>query len=692
MTRERRTSQRLPASRSFRSRLKRFALKLPWINQPPVSQRSRRGSRKASGPSPAISNPQVSAYPVPSSTILNPSPLPPSDAADLEELPQEPRPRSNVFANWQFWAGSTAVVFAGVGFISATALFKPAALPNCPSIFWPLASASVRLSCAQIAANKQTVKNLLEAIALVHELPTDHPLRPEINRSIEQWALEILRLSQNTFNAGNLTEAINTARQIPADTTVYGTVQEQIGRWQSTWSQAETIYRQSIVELQRENWRDAFMKAVRLLAIPNEYWQTTKYQELTHLIKTAREDGLKLDKARRLQRRGTASSLMAAITLVEEVQPDSYVYQVARKLIVTLGNEMLDLAQVLVDRRDLQGAIALANRIPFSTSLQPKAQDFMQLARAQALTWSDRIPDLEAAITEAQKVAPARPMYSKAQQLIARWQQEIEAIAFIERAQLLAQPGDVGDLVSAIAVANQVPQKNPRWQQARKLVSNWTNQIQTVEDRPYLTQADQLAAPGDIISLQAAVDRAKEVGQGRALYAEAQTKVRTWTRQIQTIQDQPYLDRALELAGTGNLPDAIQMAARIASGRALYGDAQAQIKAWQTQINAKQNLQEAYRLGRSSAPEAIAAAIRAANQVDNSTTLRSEADDAISLWSQRLYDLAQEKAQYDVQGAIALAKNIPPSTALYAEVQRQIAEWRRSLVVPALPPVPSPQI
>ena len=79
-------------------------------------------------------------------------------------------------------------------------LLKLPAAPNCPAIFWPLASASVRLHCAQVAANKETVDDLLEAIALVDSLPKDHPLRPEIDRHIEEWSLDILKIGDTKLN------------------------------------------------------------------------------------------------------------------------------------------------------------------------------------------------------------------------------------------------------------------------------------------------------------------------------------------------------------------------------------------------------------------------------------------------------------------------------------------------------------
>ncbi|MEO1184865.1 MAG: chromosome segregation ATPase, partial [Cyanobacteria bacterium J06636_27] len=91
--------------------------------------------------------------------------------------------------SWVLWAFLLAFVPGTIGFMAMGILFKLPSAPNCPSIFWPLASASVRMHCAQLAASKETVKDLLQAIDLVKNLPQNHPLRSEIDRSVENSGL-----------------------------------------------------------------------------------------------------------------------------------------------------------------------------------------------------------------------------------------------------------------------------------------------------------------------------------------------------------------------------------------------------------------------------------------------------------------------------------------------------------------------
>ena len=87
--------------------------------------------------------------------------------------------------SWQSWALVLVLACGGIGFTATTMLLRLPANPNCPRIFWPIASASMRLYCAQLEADAGTVESLLRAIELVAVLPQDHPLRGEIDRNVE---------------------------------------------------------------------------------------------------------------------------------------------------------------------------------------------------------------------------------------------------------------------------------------------------------------------------------------------------------------------------------------------------------------------------------------------------------------------------------------------------------------------------
>jgi hypothetical protein len=562
-------------------------------------------------------------------------------------------------------------------------------LPNCPSVFWPLAPASLRLECARLAASKQTAKDLLEAIALVDSLPLDHPLRSEADRLVELWSQDVLRLAEELFNKGKLSEAIAAARHIPAKASSAKLVEKRVNRWQSIWSKAEEIYRKAENELRNLEWRKAFALAVRLLDLDNEYWQTTKFNELNAQINIARDDGNKLGQAQRLADQGGLTSLLDAIKLAESIRPKSYVYQAAQTAIAKFGRKMLDLAQTMVDQRDLNGALMVLSKIPSAVKLEEEIRDATALANAQAQVWGNTVSGVEEAIAQAQRIAPNRPLYAKAQQLIARWQLEIEALAQLEKARLIAQTGDINDLTAAIAQLSQISTSNPRGKEIQQQIQTWQAQIETIQDGPILEEAEQLANPGDVMSLQAAVEKAKQIRPGRSLSSKARSRIQQWVGQIQRIEDQPYLDQAQEYARSGNLSAAIATAEQIKPGRTLYNDAQAKIRSWRdtiqaavVQAQAQQNLQDAYRLANSGSSSALVEAIQVADRVPPSSKLRGDADTLINQWSQQLLDMATTQAGYDITGAIALAQKIPARAQVYGTAQNQIASWKKLINAP----------
>jgi len=583
--------------------------------------------------------------------------------------------------SWVLWSVLLTLLIPGsIGLLSVAMLLKLPSAPNCPSIFWPLASASVRLHCAQLAASKQTVNDLLQAIALVKQLPQSHPLHGEIDRFLEEWSRDVLQLADQSFQTGNLEEAIATARRIPEDLPTFKLVDEQVSKWQSVWSKAEGIYQDSEKELQERRWQSAFMLAAKLLRVDNKYWASIKYDQLNGLITTAREDGDKLAKAESLANSKVVDNLLRAIKIAEAIGQNSYFYQKAQESLPVFGRKMLELAQAKLDKRDADEALEIVRQIPENTGLQTEIDDFIALGEAQRSAWIGNVSGLEAAIAQAQQIDPSRPTYNKAQQLVARWQLEIEDVARLEKARILANQGTVNDLTAAIAEVQLIPASNPRAPEARQEMGRWRAQVETIEDQPYLERAEQIAVFEDINSLQAAIAEVSQVRRGRALYPEARRKIRAWTAKIQQIQDQPYLDQARELAQSGNLPAAISTIEPIASsGRALSGEAQAAIDDWGGQIRARENWQKAQEMASASTPEALVEAMRLADKVPNSSVLRMDANLAIDQWSQQLLQIALSLGQSDINRGIETAKLIPRSSAAYAVAQEQIKTWRQFL-------------
>jgi hypothetical protein len=592
--------------------------------------------------------------------------------------------------NWKLLLAIAVMTCGGSLAFSLAVLLRLPGTPNCPAIFWPMASASIRFECARLAASKATIKDLQEAITLVDSLPADHPMRGEADRLIEQWSTELLELAEEVFQEGKLTEAIGAAKKIPAKSTAAQLVEKQIARWNKIWGKGEDLYRKAEEELRKENFRAAFSYAVRLTDLDNKFWQTIKYEELSGRITAAKEDSQKLAKALRLMEDGGEQNLLEAMKLALGIPPQSYVYKSAQDTVNKVAKKILDLAESKLEQRNLDAAMKLLDNIPDRANVKEDARDLAVLANAMSQSWQNSVASIEDAISQAQRIGQNRPLYKKAQQLISRWQKEIEAIAQLEKARSIAASGSTESLSEAISQAAQVQQSNPRWQEAQKEIGTWTKDIQTRQDRPTLDQAEQLAASGDISGLQAAINTASRIGSGRALSGEAQEKIARWTEQIQRIQDQPILDRARALADAGDLPGAVATAQSISSGRVLSRDAQdiirnaqQQQKSQQVEVSAQSTLDQARRSAATGTVDSLLEGIAAANQISSSSSLRADADAAISEWSYQILRAAESRAVYDLAGAIAIARRIPSYSSAYSEAQQQIQTWLQQSRPPA---------
>lgn len=598
----------------------------------------------------------------------------PGALKDLGNLKLPPWTKS-----WVLWTGVLAFVPGTIAFLAMAMLLKLPSAPNCPSIFWPLASASVRLHCAQLAASKQTVDDLLQAIALVKDLPSNHPLRGEIDRLLEDWSKEVLKLADVSFQEGKLEQAIATAKRIPNNMPAYKFVEERIAKWQSTWAKGEEIFKEAEEHMREQRWQSAFMAAAKLQRLSNDYWETTKYEELSKLITVAREDGEKLAQANSLAKNGSIDNLIKAIKLAESIASNSYVYPKAQEAIPEFGRKMLEIAQQKLDNRDADEAISIAQQIPTNAKLQTETDDFIAIAEAKRNAWLGTISGLEAAIAQAQQIDPSRAIYQQAQELAAGWRVEIGDVARLDRARMLASQGTINDLNSAIVEAQLVPTNNPRGREARQEVGRWVAQIQTIEDRPFLDRAEQFALSEDINSLQSAIAEASQIRRGRALYREAREKIANWTATIQRIQDQPYLDRARELAQSGNLPAAVETARQISRGRSLSGEASSDISNWEGQLAAERNWQNARETALRGTPDALAEAIRTARRIPRRNPLRNDANPAIDQWSQQILDIARGQSESNLSRAIETARLIPRGTSAYPSAREQIREWENFL-------------
>ena len=584
--------------------------------------------------------------------------LPPPVATPPQSAPKQKK-KFNLRLGWSFWGLVSLLVTTSAGISAVMVLLKLPAVPNCPSLFLPTASVSMRIYCAELAANKQTVDNLLEAIALLKELPPDHPMKVQIDEYLAQWSKDILALGDDSFQKGQLETAIATARRIPANTSAQALVEKQIKKWQDVWQKADALYQQAEQALRDGNWPAATRFSSQLLNIENRYWAESKYTEILEKGKQAREDAKQLNRAYQLVSMGSISNLIEAIEIAKSVNPNSYAYNPAQKIIQDASQKLLSIARTSLDNEDWRGIIQIANRLSRVIDT-PEAKRLDDLAQAIAKSQEGTAAGLEAALARLDRIDRTSPFYDRIQRLSLRWRRDIEGLSSLERARQLASSGQNADLVAAIAQARLVPQSSPRFNEAITQIRRWTEQVEGSEDRPILARAEQLAAGGGAQTYQAAIQQASLIGPNRALYKDAQEKISRWSTSLETNQDQPYLDQAQALARVGNYQDAINFVSQIPSGRSLYNQAQANIRTWQASLN-NQN--------RTTTPIPEVPSIPSSPEVTNSQ-IDGGADILVT---------AQGQAGTNLQEAIATAQTIPNISSAYTTAQAQIQEWQQQL-------------
>lgn len=640
---------------------------------------------------------------------------------------------------WQFWLLLLLVGSGGGGVYAVDWLVRLPALQDCETVVWKVASATKRLYCAQQAAQTRDLDGYLKAIALVEDLPGDHPLRPDIDAEIALWARGILFLAEQKFQQGSVKSAIDTAQKVPPHLKAYELVEGKIAGWQDVWGKASDIEAQALEHINNAHWNLAYRSAIELTEIRNEYWASFKYGQTIETIELARKDRAKLAELENTVERGNIRDLLNAIAEADKMPKESFFYDDAQALVDRIGDRLVDRARLAVDRRDWSTVIDTARAIPARLKRADAVEDLEVLARAGLQARIGTISGLEDAIASAQRLESDSPVYADARQLVGLWQQEISGIRHLSAARQIAASGYKSDLQGAIAEARKVSANNPRYREAQREIWQWSARIETLEDRPILNQAENLARARTLTGWRQAIAVAGQIGPQRSLYREAQSKIAEWRTQVQRTEDQPILNRALQLARGGDLEnaiaiaeqiqpgrvlypearhnirrwrdrvqrtedqpilaratqlasrgdfaDAIAAAEQIQPGRSLYTDAQVNIRRWRVELRARDSLASAYEAARGNAVSDLAAAIRYASQVPESASVYAESSGAIDRWSNQLFAIAIDRSQFDPLEAIKIAELVPRRSYNYRQVQQQMTEWRRELAPPEPPQI-----
>jgi hypothetical protein len=522
-------------------------------------------------------------------------------------------------------------------------------LPDCDNIT-PFHSSSDMLYCAKAQTRTGEPNNLTQAVLLTVNWPTADANYEDAQSILKDASEQILVLSNRWAQAGRLEDAVKLAGTIPLNTPLRSSAQAVIFEWRQAWEQGQALEAKLEAALAAQDWEQAKGHLNAFKNLQGSYWNTTRHNHWHHQTQIEQQAWDQLLQARAKAASGTPADLQAAIALARQINLSSQVWVKAETDVDQWGQQLLAAGLKEWNNGNQDAALALASQVPPSPDLDPAAADLLRLAQAQRLVAHSganapgaephygHLLNLMEAIAAVQQIPADSAFAANRQPNLDTWQAQLEDLQRLKFSTMVAKLGRKVTYQWAEAQALQVEVDRPRRIQGQTLISNWRANIQRIEDRPTLIQARALAQPGTIPALRLAMDKASQVELGRALRGEAQTLIAAWQGEIQVIEDRPMLDAAVALANQGKLKEAIQEARKIQTNRALHDRAQTLIQDWTTEMQVAEDRPILDRAKTLAYAGSLTAAINLASQIAPGRALHPEARSAIARWqSERAY-------------------------------------------------------
>jgi hypothetical protein len=528
------------------------------------------------------------------------------------------------------------VTFAGLGLGVFLWLVAVPPAPQCEEIS-NLSSDRDRLSCAQLAAESGDPEKLSAALNLVGSWSHEHPLRKEGQALAAYWSRMIVEEARKKVEADDLDTAIALLAKVPPSNPEYADVQAKLADWQQSWQQGQAIWKDAEMALKAKEWTQAALEADKLSDISDSYWRIRRFGELMERIAAEKQGWRQLALAEKAAKQDTAFDYQRAVKLASRIDAETFAKSQAKPKVEAWSRVLLDKATEFKQTGDLTGAIDLAAAIPTDVEVHDAAQQLIQLTRAQSLVqdglsfdrqMSEQIWTLVNAKAIGTYLNVDSPFYEDAQAQMPQWQAYLQDLIQLQMASSIASLGLNPTLGVAIDQAKAIGKDRPSRVYAQTLVAKWSKEVKELDDRPYLSRAQQLAAVGTKKGYEAAIAQASLIALGHPLRNEAQTIVADGRNQIEILEDRPILNEAEKLAKKEKYSEAIEVANKIQGDRALYKKAQASIQTWMETQDQKV-LDEAATLADKGK---LTEAISTASQLGLGSPLYKEAQRQIADW------------------------------------------------------------
>jgi hypothetical protein len=569
-------------------------------------------------------------------------------------------PKVNVDPWSAFWAILIATI-GGTGIASYLLLIAVPPTPDCRGI-GAIASDNERLYCAQIGADSQELPKLIAAVNLVKDWTDSQPLYSESQRLLKNWSEDLFKIATKQLNGGDMEKAISTLKIIPPSSPNYDKTQALLAKWSAQSQDSGSINLKFERAMKLGDWNAAFGMLQQVQRMKGTYWNIHKHQQMS--VKLVREqdgwDKLQIAKnaiegkenngytvgAKRPDLANKKDPKIAEIPLPTQPEPivkameianqidsKTYVYQEGQELRNAWSKQLVHLAIEKYKAQSFNEATEIAGKVPKDVSVYPEAQDWVKLNQATVAGGKQTLLSLVDAIAQVKKIPKTSSIYPLAHGKQTNWQIVLRQQTQLQWAKTIGQFQQPALLGIAINTAKQIPATSAAGKAIQPEIANWNRQIQTVDNRATLAKAQHLVAKGtSLANLKTAVSLAGKITKDLPMGEEATAAVSEWTVRIQTIEDRPILDNALALSQQGNLTQAIAVADRIAPGRALYHNAQANVRQWYRDLQDIADRQTLYRAIGTYRRGNISEAIQVASSIGRRSSSYGEAYGYISNW------------------------------------------------------------
>ncbi|MGB8701726.1 MAG: hypothetical protein WCD18_20105 [Thermosynechococcaceae cyanobacterium] len=527
---------------------------------------------------------------------------------------------------------ATSTLTGAVAFQWLTAL-PPT--PNCNKLLKATLSDSGQLYCADQSARKGDEASLSSALALAGSITEQNPLFEQSRQLADHWAQAILVLARQKVDEGDINKGVALAQKVPKTSGVYEEAQGMIQDWQDNWKKGGKIYDKARQAIADQNLNLAMEQVRDLIQIGSDYWQK-RADKIVAEISIEQEAFSKIGAAQDLASSGYPDDLAKAIQAVSQIDPKRLARKRVTEKIDEWSQSLVDIAKDAQANGDYEGSVKAAQMVPPSSKAAKAATAYLQLGRAAMVAQDDSLWSSIQAYAYANQIESGTPIYEESTSQRQKWQGQIQNWGNLAIARWLAGFDQLAGYQLAIDQAAMVKSDEPRRVESQTLIAYWTKQIDSFTDRQFMARAKQMALDNTVASLQSAAAEASKVLSGQPLRDVAQTLIAMWSSTTERIEDQPMLDQAIAIAAKGDLNGAIQMADKINSDRALYGEAQSKIGGWVAQIQEVEDrpiLNDAEALAREGR---LSEAISRASDIGSNRAMYSEAQGRIADWAAQL--------------------------------------------------------